>query len=199
MKINVIGTSGSGKTTLARKMAERLQLPYVEMDALFWGKNWTEKADSEFIAGLEKALAQPGWVLDGNYNRTKGLKWQHVDYVVWLDYPFRVTLWQAISRAWLRSWDQQELWAGTGNRESLRNSFFSRQSIILWTIKTYYHHRRRYLTDMQDARYQHIRFIRLRSHRQSEQFIERLAAQYGACQAAGDNAPHPPADIQAGQ
>ncbi|MER5115718.1 shikimate kinase, partial [Serratia marcescens] len=32
MKINVVGTSGSGKSTLARQLAERLDVPYIEMD-----------------------------------------------------------------------------------------------------------------------------------------------------------------------
>ncbi len=32
VKINVIGTSGSGKTTLARRIADELAIPYIEMD-----------------------------------------------------------------------------------------------------------------------------------------------------------------------
>ena len=36
MKINVVGTSGVGKSTLARRLAQELSLPYIEMDVLYW-------------------------------------------------------------------------------------------------------------------------------------------------------------------
>ncbi len=32
MNINVVGTSGSGKSTLARRLAHRLELPWIELD-----------------------------------------------------------------------------------------------------------------------------------------------------------------------
>ncbi|PWC11558.1 shikimate kinase [Brenneria corticis] len=171
MRINVVGTSGSGKSTIARGLAQRLGIPYIEMDALFWRENWLESPDSEFFPRLETALAAQSWVLDGNYNRTRDIKWRNVDVVVWVDYGFSRTLFQAVSRAWRRSWRKEELWAGTGNRESFMRSFFSRDSIIIWTIKTYSANRKRYLTDLSDARYRHIRFIPLRSPRESEAFL----------------------------
>ncbi|EHD20976.1 MULTISPECIES: shikimate kinase [Brenneria] len=180
MKINVIGTSGSGKSTIARGLAQRLGIAYIEMDALFWRENWRESPDSEFFPRLETALTAQSWVLDGNYNRTRDIKWRNVDVVVWVDYGFSRTLFQAISRAWLRSWRKEELWAGTGNRESFMRSFFSRDSIIIWTIKTYSANRKRYLADLSDARYRHIRFISLRSPRESEAFLHHF--EQHACQ-----------------
>ena len=36
--ITVVGTPGSGKTTLAQHLARRLNYPFVEIDALFWGQ-----------------------------------------------------------------------------------------------------------------------------------------------------------------
>ena len=32
MNINVVGTSGVGKSTLARRLAQILSVPYIEMD-----------------------------------------------------------------------------------------------------------------------------------------------------------------------
>lgn len=125
MKINVVGTSGSGKSTLARQLAERLDVPYIEMDRLYWRPEWQGTPDDVFLTRLEQALAEAGegWVLDGNYSRTQASKWREVDYILWLDYGFGRTLWQAVRRACRRAASKRELWPGTGNRESFRRSF----------------------------------------------------------------------------
>ncbi|MEG1210185.1 MAG: adenylate kinase [Leclercia sp.] len=175
MKINIIGTSGSGKTTLARQIADELALPCIEMDRLFWRPDWQGTPDDVFFSKLEMALsASPGWVLDGNYNRTRALKWRDVDCVVWVDCGFTRTLWQAVTRAATRAWTQQELWPDTGNRESFRRSFFSRESILIWTIKTWRSNRARYLADMQNPAYAHIRFVRITSRQQADALIAEL-------------------------
>ncbi|MDX6914385.1 adenylate kinase [Pectobacterium carotovorum] len=172
MRVNIIGTSGSGKSTLARRLSEKLAIPYVEMDALFWLKDWQERTDVDFFHCLESALEPDSWVLDGNYNRTRDIKWRNVDVVIWVDYSFSRTLLQAVRRASLRAWRKEELWSGTGNKESFLRSFLSRDSIILWTIKTYSRNRKRYLADLADPCYRHIRFITLRSPRECEIFLQ---------------------------
>jgi len=86
-RINVVGTSGAGKSTFAQETARRLSLPYIELDRLFWKSNWTEPTDDEFFPKLRDALAPGRWVLDGNYDRTRHIKWHHVQMVVWLDLP----------------------------------------------------------------------------------------------------------------
>ncbi|MEN0614878.1 AAA family ATPase [Klebsiella indica] len=174
MKINVVGTSGVGKSTLARRLAQELSLPYIEMDVLYWLPQWQGTPDDLFFAKLAAATAGPGWVLDGNYNRSRPVKWRDVDLVVWVDYGFWRTLRQAVSRAVSRAFHQQELWPGTGNRETFRRSFFSRESIILWTLKTWRKNRQRYQADMFDPQYQHIRFVRLRNQQQAEALVREL-------------------------
>lgn len=174
MKINIIGTSGSGKSTFGRRIAEALAIPYIEMDRLYWRANWQGTPDNEFLATLEKALAaSPDWVLDGNYNRTRDVKWRDVDLVVWIDRGFIRTLWQAVTRASRRAWHKQELWPGTGNRESFRRSFLSKDSIIIWTIKTWRSNRKRYEADMQNPQYAHIRFSALPDGRMRKDSLHR--------------------------
>jgi len=177
MKINVIGTSGSGKSTLSRQLAARLAIPYIEMDRLYWKANWGESSDEELFAAVEDALSVADWVTDGNYTRTQPIKWRDVDMIVWLDYSFTRTFYQAVKRAITRSWQQHEIWPGTGNRETFKKSFFSRDSIILWTLKTYAKNRKKYLALMANPAYQHIRFVHLRTPKQAQKFVEQLAVQ----------------------
>jgi len=175
-KINVVGTSGSGKTTFGRQLAQTLNCPYLEMDALFWLPNWGEPSDAEFFTRLTQALVGESWILDGNYNRTRDIKWAQVDTVIWLDYSLLRTLYQALKRALVRSLSGREIWPGTGNVETFRKSFLSQDSIVLWTLKTYHANRQRYQNVQELPDYQHIHFIRLRSPHQARLFLSRLAS-----------------------
>ncbi|MEE8357150.1 MAG: shikimate kinase [Anaerolineales bacterium] len=117
MRINVIGTSGSGKTTFGKKLAEILSIPFLEMDAIFWGPEWSSPEDQVLFPRLSKALEGENWVLDGNYSRTLAIKWELVQAVIWLDFSFARTLYQAVVRAIPRLFSQEELWPEleTGN------------------------------------------------------------------------------------
>ncbi len=171
-RINIIGTSGSGKTTFSRQLAKKLNFPIIEMDKLFWGPNWYWPSDEEFFGKLKNALSSEKWILDGNYTRTIPIKWEKVEVVIWLDYPFLTTLFQAIRRAIKRSITGEELWEKTGNRESFKKSFLSKDSIILWTIKTHKPVRKKYEEYMKDPKYSHIKFVRIRNHKEADRFLE---------------------------
>ena len=171
MRINVVGTSGSGKTTFAKRIADKLDVPYVEMDALFWKPNWTESTDEEFLPRLEEAVSSDHWVLDGNYDRTRPIKWKRVQTVIYLDLPFHIVLYRITRRCLVRGLKREELWAG--NRESLWKHLFTRDSMVLWTISSFHRLRRRYTRTFEQPENSHIRFIRLRSRRETEDLITR--------------------------
>ena len=174
MKINVIGTSGSGKSTFGKKLAESLNLPFLEMDALFWGPDWTFSEDKELFSKLTSALEGENWVLDGNYTRTLPIKWDNIDIVIWLDFSFLRTLSQAVTRAITRILTREEIWPGTGNRETL-GKLISRDSIVLWTQKSYRRNRKKNAGYMQSDKYNHIQFIRLKSPGQAKIFLQMAA------------------------
>ena len=44
-RILVYGVSGAGKSTLARRLGERLGLPYHAMDDLAWDPGWVEVSE----------------------------------------------------------------------------------------------------------------------------------------------------------
>jgi adenylate kinase family enzyme len=173
VRINVIGTSGSGKTTFGRKLAETLDLPFIELDALFWGPNWTFPEDGPFFQKLENELTAESWVLDGNYTRTLERKWERVQAVVWINYNFPRTIYQAMTRAITRLFSQEELWPGTGNRENLK-MLFSKDSIVLWTLKSYHRHKKRNIGYIYDQKFSHIKFHRIRSPNQGQEFLKIL-------------------------
>ena len=58
MRINVIGTSGSGKSTFSKRIAKKLNIPYIELGALFGNANWTESTDEEFFQKYKKLLSR---------------------------------------------------------------------------------------------------------------------------------------------
>lgn len=164
-RINVIGLSGSGKSTLSRQIADELQIHYVEMDRLFHGPNWTEPPVEEFRQRIADAIAESNWVLDGNYHsKTHDLKWQRATMIIWVNTPFIRNMKQSISRAIQRAWTQQELWPGTGNRESFRKSFLSFDSVVLWAFSNYWRIQKRYAAVKSDPRWTHIPFVEIKSH-----------------------------------
>lgn len=42
-KIIIIGTTGSGKSTVAKKLSEKLNVPHIQLDFLFWKPNWEQR------------------------------------------------------------------------------------------------------------------------------------------------------------
>jgi hypothetical protein len=167
-RLNVVGTSCSGKTTLARALAQRLQLPCVELDALFWGPGWTEVPMPVFRERLRAALASDAWVADGSYASHRDITWERVDTVVWLDYPMALVLGRWARRTVARIRTQEEFWPGTGNRESVRNAF-RRGGLLWWILRTHRSRRKRTLRQLADA--PHARLIRLRSPAAAERWL----------------------------
>jgi adenylate kinase family enzyme len=131
-RISVVGTTGSGKTTTARQLAAILQLPCIELDALYWGRNWTAGPEDIFQVRVAEAAQGQRWAIDSNYSRVRPLDWARADTVVYLNYSFGRVLWQLLRRTLRRSFSGEELWSG--NRESLRQSFLRRDSILLWML-----------------------------------------------------------------
>lgn len=171
MRLNVIGTSGSGKTTFSRKLAEVLGFPCIEIDEVYWGPDWSYPPDEEFFSRLADLLEDDHWVLDGNYTRTMRFKWDRVQAVIWLNYSFPRTMYQAVTRAVSRLFSQEELWPETGNRENIK-MLFSKDSIVLWTITRYHRHVKRNKEYIITPEFSHIKFHRIRSPKESNRFLK---------------------------
>jgi adenylate kinase family enzyme len=157
-------------------MADRLSIPYLELDSVYHQPNWTPLPDEAFHDAVRPLIDTDAWVVDGNYTRTgvQDLIWQRADTVVWLDLPrltvMRRLTWRTVSRGILR----QELW--NGNRESIRNliSADPEVNIVMWTWTRYAITKDTYERRMTDARWRHLEWVRLGSQREIDRFAANL-------------------------
>jgi len=169
VRVNVKGISGSGKSTFSRELADRLGVPYLEIDAIHHGPNWTEASAEELQACIRKfmASARDGWVIDGNYESKLGdLVLGAADKIVWLDPPLRVALRRLWRRTVTRIRGQVELWGG--NRESWRGGFWGRDSLFAWTLRSWLRHRRQWPRKFAGD----PRVVRLRSADEARRWLE---------------------------
>lgn len=172
-RVAVIGTSCSGKTVFARRLAAQLRQPHIELDALFWGPNWTARPIGAFQALVADVVASDRWVIDGNYSTVQDLVWSRVSSIVWLNYSFRLVMARALRRTVRRSIRREVLFSG--NYESLTTAFFSRQSILWWVITTYRRRRRRYRQLLRQETLAQIRVLEFSRPVDAERFLSKLS------------------------
>ena len=169
-RVTVVGSSGSGKTTMATRLAERLGVPLVELDALNWGPNWTPAEPTVLVERVREATAGDAWVCDGNYStRAQPIILERADTVVWLDLPLRTCLVQMLRRTRRRIRSREELWAG--NRESWRDAFIGRDALFWWLLTHYRRNRRHYETQLASPHYAHLRVLRFRSSQEADAWL----------------------------
>jgi adenylate kinase family enzyme len=162
----VASASGNGKTTFGRKLAARLDVPFVELDGLVHGPGWTETPDDELRPLVEPILAGEGWVVDGSYQRKLGdLVLRNADTVVWLDLPMRVWMPRLVRRTWRRLRGRERLW--NGNRETVRNVLFVGDGLFPYAFRSHFRRRRSWPEAL--AGYD---TVRLRSTREVERWLE---------------------------
>ena len=68
------------------------------------------------------------------------LIWQKATHIIWLNYPFARVFSQLLRRTIRRAWTREVIFSG--NRESLRQSFFSKDSILLYMLQNFLAKRR---------------------------------------------------------
>ena len=101
-RVLVIGSPGAGKSTLATDLAEQTGLKLVHLDQLHWKPGWVESTVYEFDERLAAVLAEPQWIIDGNYGRTLPQRLARADIVIDLDLPAWLCMARVIRRV-LRS------------------------------------------------------------------------------------------------
>lgn len=173
-RVVVLGVTGSGKTTAGRRVARALGAKHVELDALWWGPNWTASDPEDFRERLAAAIdGADRWVTDGGYaSHVWDITWTRADAALWLDYPLPLILTRLFRRSARRIFSREELW--NGNRESFRSQFLSRQSLFSWAVQTHGKYRKSYPEHFARPELRRLWVARCTSPAQTEQWIRRL-------------------------
>jgi adenylate kinase family enzyme/8-oxo-dGTP pyrophosphatase MutT (NUDIX family) len=166
-RVVVVGTSCSGKTTLARRLAGILGAQHVELDALYWGREWTPRLD--FPKAVSAAVQQERWVIDGNYSAVRDLIWRRCTAIVWLDYSFARVFSRALRRTARRVVTGERLYGG--NPETIRNALFDRDGILWWVVRTHAKRRREFLELLRRSEYRHSTLIQFQTPAAAEAFL----------------------------
>ena len=75
---------------MARQLGEKMHIPVVHLDQLFWKPGWQISTEEEFDEKLASELAKPQWIMDGNFNRTMPTRIERCDTIIYLDFS-RIT------------------------------------------------------------------------------------------------------------
>ncbi|MBQ6894740.1 MAG: topology modulation protein [Clostridia bacterium] len=98
-KILIIGGNGSGKTTFAQKLSQKLNIPLIHLDKIYWKDNWKHITKEEFDKKLMVELEKDSWIMDGNMKRTFPLRLKYCDTVIVFDFPRYLCLFGAVKRS----------------------------------------------------------------------------------------------------
>lgn len=124
-RVLVIGSGGAGKSTFARRLGERLRLPVIHLDRLYWQPGWVEPPKDEWRRQVEELCAEEFWIMDGNYSGTLDVRLAACDTAIFLDLPRVLCVWRVLKRTLMYRYRRRPDMA-EGCREKLNVEF------LLW-------------------------------------------------------------------
>ena len=178
-RILVLGRTGSGKTTLARELARELGVPHIELDALYFGPQFSTAPLSVLRERVSAAVSADRWVTDGNKSAVRDLVWPRADTVIWLDYPLRVSLWRLGRRA---LWRASAIRAETAGEvaSSRRTQVMSAAKGVLTALRSHRGQRRTYPRMFAEEHNRHLTVLRLKSPRATRRWHARVIDTQGS-------------------
>ena len=171
-RIVVIGSSCSGKSTFSQSLANKKKVEYIELDQLHWLPNWEERPDEEFRALVHEAVSSDSWVVDGNYSVARDVVWPRATEIIWLNHSFSLVLYRSITRSIKRAATKRKLFAG--NVETYKQTFLSRDSIILWVLKTHHQKRKTYANLLKQVEKKGIKVTEFTNQSQVDEYLKSI-------------------------
>lgn len=167
-RVLVIGSGGAGKSTLATRLGAITGLPVRHLDAIFWQPGWVEMPKPAWQETVAALAAEPAWIMDGNYGGTLDERLAACDTVVFLDLP-RVVCAARVLRRGLRYRGRTRPDMAPGCPEQVTWEF------LRW-VWEYPKRRRSGILQRLDAVRGEKAVVHLRSAREVERFLARVAA-----------------------
>lgn len=165
-RILIIGCGGAGKSTLARQLGEKLNLPVVHLDQIWWAPgNWQHLEREEFDGLVLAEMEKPQWILDGNFNRTLPMRLEKCDAVIYLDIS-RVTCLLSWVKRVITNWGKARPDMAEGCAERFDPEFVS----WIWNFNK--NNRERYYRMLGEA--ENIETIVLKNRHMVKRFLNTL-------------------------
>lgn len=165
-RVLIIGCGGSGKSTLARQLGEKTGLPVVHLDKLFWHPGWVESTKDEIDEIIRQAIAEPRWIMDGNYNRTIQQRLKRCDTVIYLDFS-RFACLMGVAKRVITTYGQVRPDMGEGCPERFDLDF------LKWVWNFNKNKREKYYKLLDES--EGIEIIVLKNRREVKKFLERVS------------------------
>lgn len=172
-RIHIVGTPGAGKTTLARRLAQQLELPFVELDALFWGPHWLPAEPQVFRRRVAASVRDPRWVACGNHVSARDLVWARAEAVIWLDYPNLLSLTRLVQRGFSKVQTNARTWL-SGQRAPA----FSHDSLLLYGFRARQERNVDFGPLLAQREFAHLKVLRFRKPDEMEAWLAGLAADH---------------------
>ena len=168
-----MGSTGAGKTTLGKQLSTQLDIPFVELDNLFWLVDWQGRPKSEFQDIVGNYVSTDAWIMDGNYESVRRIIWSEADTLIWLDYSFAVIFYRLIKRIFLRAISKEVVCGNNVDRGWIHLKLWSKDSLINWLFQTYWK-RKAEMPKMIASDGSHLRVIRVSCQKDLDTLMSNL-------------------------
>jgi len=172
-RIVVVGSSCAGKSTFAELLCDARGCARIELDELYWSGGWKPKPLEEFLRLVDDASSVNSWVAAGNYSPAREILWTRATTIVWLDLGLPRVFWRGLKRSLRRGLLGERVFHD--NAETLRRTFFSRESILWWILTTFSRRRREFSALRESRDFEHLTWLHARTPDQAQAILKSLA------------------------